>query len=365
MKRTLSIAVVGLSVVVLLLVVLGGLFVVKIEPHIIGVNQNQLGGGIVEKDYDTGYHLGIVFVHKWYRLDRRVHFIDFSKERGNAQNSDTSVVNSGSLEIRTSDNNTASLDVTVAYRIREGEAHLLVQEGIQLDYRDKVMRSVSGILMKELPKLSPEDLVDTEVRLRRVQETLPLMADELAQYHVEPLHVLIRAVRFPADYEEKLQQKQLTRQNALLANARQRQEKQSQVTESYEKETEALEKRLRGEWDVTLQQTRSENDVAVAQIRADANLYGKERRADAEAEYVTAIAAGELELAKAEALRNELRNAALDTAGGRILLARRAAENLDIESITLNSNDPSVPTVIDVQSMVELLLGGGGVGPEE
>lgn len=359
MKRTITYFVVGASILVLLVVILGGMFIVKIEPHVIGVKQNQLGGGIEAKDYSTGYHLGVVFVHKWYEIDGRVHFVNFSKERSSKYRSDTNVENAGSLDIRTRDNNTASLDVTVAYRIREGEAHLLVDEGIQTDYRDKVTRSVKGILMEELTKLSPEDLVDTEIRQQRVLETLPLMAQELSTYHVEPLHVLIRSVRFPVDYEEKLQQKQLTRQKALLATALQRQEKQSQVTESYEKETEALEKRLRGEWDVKLQEARSENDVLVAQIRADAGLYDKERRAEAEADYVASIADGELAVAKAEALRNELRNAALDTDGGRILLARQAAENLDIESITLNSNDPGVPTVIDVEAMVELLLGRG------
>ncbi|QDU84215.1 SPFH domain / Band 7 family protein [Planctomycetes bacterium Pla163] len=360
MKKTLTIAIVGVSALVIIGVLLGSLFLTKVPPHVVGVKQNQLGGGIVQQDYGTGYHLGIVFVHKWYELDKRVHFVNFSKEQSSRWTSDANVVNSGSLDIRTSDNNTASLDVTVTYRIKEDEAYQMVEDGIQVDYRDKVARSVRGILMKELPKLSPEDLVDTQVRLQRVTDTLPLMREELAQYHVEPLHVLIRAVRFPVDYEEKLQAKQLTRQNALLANARQRQEKQSQVTQSYEKETEALEKRLRGEWDVKLQVTRSDNEVLVAQIEADAAVYQRQTRADAEADYVTAIAEGELELAKAEALRNELRNAALDTAGGRILLAQRAAENLDIDTITLNSNDPSVPTVLDIQSMVDLLLGRSG-----
>jgi hypothetical protein len=211
--------------------------------------------------------------------------------------------------------------------------------------------------MKELPKLSPEDLVNTDVRLKRVEETVALMREELAQYHVEPIGVLIRAVRFPPDYEQKLQAKQLTRQDALLALARQRQEKQQQVTESYEKETEALEKRLRGEWDVKLQKARSENQIVVAQIAADARIYDQQTRADAEAAFVSALAAGELELAKAEALRNELRNVALDSEGGRILLAQQAAQNLTISEVTLNSNDPSVPKVLDLSAMVDLLIG--------
>ena len=71
------------------------------------------------------------------------------------------------------------------------------------------------------------------------------------------------------------------------------------------------------------------------------------------------MANGNLAIEKAEALRNELRNKALDTTGGRIYLAQQAAENLDFESVTLNSNDPRVPSVIDIDAMVRLLVGSG------
>ena len=62
-------------------------------------------------------------------------------------------------------------------------------------------------------------------------------------------------------------------------------------------------------------------------------------------------------IAKAEALRNELRNKALDTVGGRIYLAQQAAENLEFESVTLNSNDPRVPSIIDLGALTRLLIG--------
>jgi hypothetical protein len=52
-----------------------------------------------------------------------------------------------------------------------------------------------------------------------------------------------------------------------------------------------------------------------------------------------------------------LRNVALDTRGGRIFLGIEAARNLQIDSVTLNSNDPSVPTIIELQKLVEILIG--------
>ncbi len=344
-----------LAVLAILGFLLSGLLFVKIPPAEIGVKQNQLGG-LVEKDYGMGYHLGVVGVHKWYRLDGRVHFITFSRESSSERN-EVNVNYAGTLDIRTADNNTASLDVTVSYRIKEGSGWQLVQEGLQLAYPDRVQRAVRGLLLEELSKLGPEDFVDTDTRIRRVEETMPMLRDSLAKYHVEPLSILVRAVRFPAEYESKLQLKQLTRQKALLADAKEKQERQQQVTESYEKQTGAFEIRERSLWDVRLQEERSENVVKIAQINADARIYDATTRAQAEANYVKALAEGELSVARAEALRNELRNAALDTVGGRILLARQAAQNLEISEVTLNSNDPSIPSVIDINEMVKLLIG--------
>ena len=59
----------------------------------------------------------------------------------------------------------------------------------------------------------------TETRLSRAMETLPDLRQALAALHVEPDFILIRAVRFPVGYEERLQEKQLTYQRKLLATA--------------------------------------------------------------------------------------------------------------------------------------------------
>jgi hypothetical protein len=134
-------------------------------------------------------------------------------------------------------------------------------------------------------------------------------------------------------------------------------EEQQAVNGTKNAEIAAAEKQKRGEWDKTLETMRSENKVAVATVRAEADVYDQRTRAEGEADYQTAVADGQLAIDKAEALRNELRNQALDTLGGRIFLARKAAENLTFESVTLNSNDPSIPSIIDVNGMVKLLIG--------
>jgi regulator of protease activity HflC (stomatin/prohibitin superfamily) len=358
--KNLRFALLVLFGVVLLLAIGSGLLLERVPPAAIGVRQNLLGGGITQRDFDAGYYLGVAGVHRWHLLDGRVHFVSFARDTQERPAFGSNVDHSGALDIRTSDNNTASLDVTVLYQILEGRAWRIVQDGQTLAYRDRVRQAIQGTLREELSKLSPEDFVNTDRRLERVAETLPLLRRTLDSYHVEPLEILIRAVRFPPEYEEKLQLKQLTRQKSLLAQAREREERQQQTTQAIGTETEALEKRVRGEWDKRLQEARSDNQVEIAGIRAAAEIESRTERADAEADRVALVAAGQLALDQAEALRDQLRNAALDTVGGRILLARTAAANLQLPSVTLNSNDPEVPTVLDLDQLVELLIGTRG-----
>lgn len=213
------------------------------------------------------------------------------------------------------------------------------------------------MLREELSKLTPEDFQETEKRLASVEATLPVLAASIEEYHVEPERILIRAVRFLPSYEDKLQQKQLAQQQERLATAQRHVEDAEKVTFSIEKETEALEKEKTAEWDKDLQEMRSVNEVAINEIRAAAVRYENQVKPEADKNYDVALAEGKLAIDRAEALRDELRNAALDTAGGRILQARDAAENLQFESVTLNSNDPSVPNIIDIDALTKLLIG--------
>lgn len=332
----------------------------RIEPGEIGVRQTNWGSaGVSEQDFSAGYHLGIIGYHTWHVLDRRTHFLSFADETSQLRDSARfrNSQQEEALKIRTADNNVVILDVTVAYRIKNNMGNAIVRGGAQHLYRERVSSQVQSVLREELSKLTPEDFQETEKRLASVEAAMPLLAAEIDKYHVEPVSILIRAVRFVDDYEAKLQEKQLLKQQERLATAEQNVEVALEVTGSIEKQTEALEKERRAERDKQLQQLRSDNEVRIEEIRAAARRYENQVRPAADANYEIALAEGKLAIDRAEALRDELRNAALDTAGGRILQARNAAENLQIESVTLNSNDPSVPSIIDIDALTKLLIG--------
>ena len=352
----------------LLVMLFAGALVERIEPGEIGVRQNLWGDGIVEEDFGAGFHLGILGMHAWHRLDRRTHFLTFSETEGRDRASyapaTANSMERPPLEIRTVDNNAASLDVTITYRIIEGQGHELVSTGQMGTYRERVASSVQGVLREELAKLRPEDFVDSDTRLQLVEETLPKLRASLAKFNVEPESLLIRAVRFPDKYEAELQRKQLQQQLSRLEEAKQRVEEALTVTGKISEETEALEKETRAEWDKRLQELASENEVKIAQVLGESRKYDARVRSEADAKYEELVAEGQLALERAEALRDELRNAALDTKGGRLYQARAAAENLVFETVTLNSNDPSIPSVIDIDALVDILVGReGGEAP--
>ena len=331
-------------------------FFVRIHPWHYGVKQNLVAGGVSDEDATTGFALRIPGLHKWHMIDRRTHFVTFAEN-----DRDSSLgISRPALQIRTKDNNMAEYDFTVTYKVKEGEANLLVKEGNALRYKELVVDNVKATMREELAQLSSEEIFSTDKRLKIAKDTLPLLATALDEYHVIPDQVLIRAVRFQEGYESKLQSKQLTYQERQLAQSERLVEDERGRTETKQAEIQAAERELRGDRDKDLQLARSENEVAIALVRAEANVYDQEMRAKADAAYETSIAEGNLAIEKAEALRNELRNRALDTVGGRIYLAQQAAENLEFESVTLNSNDPKVPSIIDIDAMVELLIGSDG-----
>lgn len=350
----------GLAAIFVLGVLIVAFFFERIEPSEIGVKQSLWGGsGVMSEDFYAGYHWGVAGYHKWHRLDGRTHFLTFSVSKGQSGSSrrHRNAQEERPLEIRTRDNDPVSVDVTITYRIIRGEAHLIVAEGLQDRYMERVASKVKDVLRGELSKLIPGDFVNTDKRLEQADNIMPLLGISLAAYHVEPQSIMIRAVRFLPEYEAKLQVTQLTSQEAQLEKAKRRVSDAEKITESFSKETEAFEKQARAEWDKKLQEASSNNGVLVAEILAAANIYDNKTRPNADANYETLVADGKLAVDKAEALRDELRNAALDSVGGRILQARQAAENLNFESVTLNSNDPSVPTIIEIDKLVDLLIG--------
>ncbi len=347
-RRVLAAAAVG----VLLAALIGAAFwstTRVVPPGAIGVKQAQWGGGgIVERDFPCGLHLSLRGWHGWHLLDGRTHYLAFAY--------DTEGGNQDILAVRTKDGDKAQVAVSVPYRIKPGEGHLLVRGGFKGVYRQQARAITEKVLLQELANLSREDFQDTEVRLARCDETLEKLNRLLAERHLVADSVRISLVLFNMNYEKHLQENQLSHQLALLAEAAAEVESETD-SQLLQQEMEAEAKTQRATLDLELERLTADARKRIARIQNEAERYDKEQRAAADTAYERLLAEGNLELLKAEARREELLNQSYESAGGRIHLARLAAENLRIRQVTLNSNDPSVPKVLDLDEMVKLLLG--------
>ncbi len=349
--------------ILLLLIVLGGTLIFnRIPPAVIGIKQVVFGPGqgIVEEDYSTGIVLAIPGYHRWYSLPRQTHFLHFTGETRLRQNRSALGIEDWQppLDIRTTDNNNVGIDASLTYRIKPGEGYKLVQDGLRTFYRDRVRSAVLDVLRGELAKLTSEDLQIPANRIERAKQTLELLKTELVKFHVVPESLLIRAVRFLPEYEKKLQQKQLLRQESKLEEALTSQAVEDQKVQTQIRKITAAVLAKERDWDLTIQKEMSDFEVQIATIMAAADLYDKTTRAEGGAERDIAIANGTLAVEKANALRDELRNTALDSPGGRILLALTAVENLNMPEVILNSDDPAVPMLLDLSQMTRLFVGG-------
>ncbi len=307
-------------------------FLVRIEPWEIGVRRS-LTGGIAEEDFSLGYNFSIPLLHSYYRLPRKLLYLEYNEESTKAEQK--------SLEIRTSENNVIFVDVTVPYRIKEGEAWKIVREGFLDTYRLKVQSTVTGILREKLAEMNNVDIYNSEKRIHLADSILPELNSVLAQYHVVAERVVLRAIRFRPEYEQKLQDKQYYVVQGRLDEALRKESVAVQKTETFEKSIEKEVALKREEWNEKIEQLKTKYELEIADIEAEAVQYDRGKRSTADASFSAAEADGDLAEAKAEALGERLKATALASQAGQTYSAITAAQNFKLGKIQLNSNDPT------------------------
>lgn len=191
----------------------------RIEPSEIGVRQSAIGG-VHDEDQAPGWHWRVAGIHKVIVLPSTYFMLDYTEDQKGPQKT---------LVIRTKDNNTVLLDVTVPIRIIPGAAHGLVAEGNHVrdpDGRFRYQRlaeeTATSVLREELATLDSVGFYSTERRLAATTKATEQLNKQLAPMHLEAQAVLVRQVSFRDEYEKQLQQIQLNEQNKLLDAAAQR-----------------------------------------------------------------------------------------------------------------------------------------------
>lgn len=379
------------------------LFTLRVEPSEIGVRQSAMSG-VLEEDLGPGWHWRIPGIHKLIVLPSSYFLLDYTSEKAGPQKT---------LVIRTKDNNTVELDVSVPLRIKPGEAHALVEAGNHVqdpDGRYRYMRlaeeTATSVLREEMATLDSVGFYSTERRLAVSEKALEMLNKQLAPMHVEAQSVLVRAVRFREEYEKQLQQIQLNEQNKLLDAAAQKLAGVQQTLDNYVQGTSAQLSARTQDWvkrqaelerayqvglltveDATpgairaklaampaaevavLRETAAKmfgmdaasvTDaylIGIKNIQAETLEYKNRVTAEADALEARLSAEGDALVAKVQGEFEVKLNTLLGSPAGKAYVAYKTAENVEFARTLTFSSSEGIPSVLRLRSFAEQFMG--------
>lgn len=236
----------------LFLIFLGSLWLLRltmlctVAVGTVGVRFDN-ASGLYKADLAPGYHLELPGLQRVWRLPSTYLTIDF--------------IDDNALSIRTKDNNTVSVDVSIPYRIRPNEAWRITEAGNHLSEASGRLRfqrfaedTATDVLRGQLAQLKSEDFYDTARRLEVANDTLRVLNEKLARYHLEAGRVLIRVVHFRPEYELQLATIQLNAQQKLLDGAKRAVAMRQQSLDNFAQQTNAMVSAKTQEWGTRIAQ---------------------------------------------------------------------------------------------------------------
>ena len=375
----------------------------KVAMGEVGVRQSATSG-VLDEDLGPGWHIRVPGLHKLTVLPSTYFMLDFTQDTRGPQRP---------LEIRTKDNNTVELDVSVPVRIKPGEAHAIVEAGNHARdpgglsrYQRLAEETATSVLREELATLDSVGFYSTPRRIMVGEHALRMLNTQLAPLHLEAQAVLLRAVRFRAEYEKQLQSIQLNEQNKLLDAARQKLAGVQQTLDNYQQGTNAQVSSRTQDWikrqtelerayelgllevpdakpgaararlaaltpaDVEAKRAEaatlfgmdasSVSDaylIGIKNLQAETLEYKNRVRAEAEGIEARLGAEGDAMVAKVQGEFENNLNALLGTPAGRAYVAFQAALNVTFASTLTFSSSEGIPSVLRLRQFAEQFMG--------
>ena len=214
--------------------------VTEVEAGTVGVRYNN-ALGLNKEDLAPGFHLEIAGVQRVHRLPSRYLFVNYS---GDAV-----------FSIRTKDNNTVRVDISIPYRIKPGQAWKVMDAGNHLETGDGRFRfqrfaeeTATSVLREHMAQLQSEDFYNTDRRLEVAGNALAVLNKKLDAYHLEARTLLVRAAYFRSEYETQLAQIQFNEQQKLLDGAKQAVAERQQGLDNFQQQTIAMVSAKEQDW---------------------------------------------------------------------------------------------------------------------
>lgn len=301
---------------VLILLVVGVLAIVGIAytfgyviyPGEMGVRRIAFGPGqgFKHEPLEPGYHWNIPIYSRIYTLPDTLQRLELARSDGKDKNY------RDSLEVQTTDGSSVNVDITIFYRLLEGEekehggpADLIQRIGLEDNWIDHLYVVVNNELKKALGQLSTSLFYEPNARLQQLDIAHKAMNERLAPDGLWVDEVLLKRYTY---VEERID-------NAIFEKNLQEQEEKLNAASSKLAGVQAELEQVAAEWDAKVETLKVEGTNAVRVTRSEAELYETRKRAE-----------GDLLVAKASAEVDRLRAGALaSTAGAEIYVAREIA----------------------------------------
>jgi len=229
------------------------------------------------------------------------------------------------IKFKTSDGSNVSLDTQVTYRLIPEQADAVLRNaGPGYASGELWVRSaVRAMAVRELGKLTTEQIYDATLRNERAKAMIEELNSELAEHGIEVVAVMPQELRFYKEYEEIIRNKKLADQEVEEQQAKARLANEEQKKKIAEAEFAANVKKATAHGDAD-------------RIKAKADGYAERTRLEAEGALATAEGKAQgLEatgLAEAEGLRQAA--SAVSGGGGVNLVALEYAKQLAKISFT-------------------------------
>ena len=321
----------------------------KVEIGEVGVLTKEWGGGLVKQDYPPGYYMDIGPLHTWAIFDATVQTIE--RRKG---------AEKGPFVFKSVDGADVTLDVSIKYRIKPGSAwRILEQFGPGNAYQDKVHNESVDALRAVFGDLATEAFYDPETRSKTAEKTRAKLTQRLEASHVELIDVLIRNVSFSQSYEDRIKQKELAKQEALVNISKRKAAEVEGDTNKIIAETAAKVRVIEENMAKTIQEMSAENEKQITKIEAEANQYAIEKQSDADLYKAEKLAAADLLTRNADAEAQRLRQTALTGPGAANLVALETAQSLNFGKLTIST---LANNVLDLRALAEKLGAMGTQG---
>lgn len=333
------------------LILLARCSVIRVPPGSVGVVNREWTSGFEEKDYPPGYHLDVGPFHNWTVFDTTVQTLHMNNERHDFDEG------TSSIEGKSADGATVTLDVSIKYRIKPSEAWKVMKtvggnQTMAGGYKKLVQDRSNKVLFDAIGDIRTQEFYDPEKREAVQVQMEQALTQELDTIHVELIAVLLRDVRFQASLENQIKIQALAGQKEELNKAETLAEDFKGRTRKIQAQTAAEVRVIDQEREKQLTTMTAENDRKVAAITADFQKRVVEIQSDADLYAAQKEAEATKLLKEAEAQGQTLRREAVATSGGNALVALELASNLNFGDMTVSTQ---AVNPLDVAEILRLL----------